>query len=229
MGEFQLQGVTRGKGRIWSDEEDEVLLGTVKENRETIGLGKSLEITSTILGRTYLMCKNRWYGVLAKSKETTTGQPAESPKNSLDTFLEDTKELHYSEEEPSQREMVQEKEQFFESDNVQNTEVMRPPYIKINIHPITQAQLDSMTESELFDLLLNVTIKIQMLSNESHKDNRQLHRDLMNESREKEEYKVGYTSLLGVINTARQMAVEDIGSEPARFRMDKNGNLESIK
>jgi hypothetical protein len=234
--------IQRGNGKIWTDEESLQLEEIVKGNRQSLGLKGALLLTTEVLGRNLSSCKNHWYGkyappskkAIAKEEAVLPAEPekeetaSDEPKRL--SFIDRIEKSRADKEIPTQKEMGHEVQHFFGGANESSTEVLEPPYIKIEIKPITRAQLDCMTEAELFDLMLNLTIKMQELSNEKHADNRKLHRDLLTESSEKNEYKVGYTSLLGVINTARQMAVDvDREGNTPRFKMDSNGNLELIK
>jgi hypothetical protein len=112
---------------------------------------------------------------------------------------------------------------------IKRAELIEEPYIKVALSPITKAQLDIMSETELFELMMNVTIKIQELSNKKSSDIDKGRRDLVALNREYEEVKVGYTSLLGVINTAREMAMKESERliRPS-FQMESNGNLRSV-
>jgi hypothetical protein len=137
-------------------------------------------------------------------------------------------QLQNNKEQPTQNGSDPGAKHFFEGDT-KDAEVVNIPFIKVEIKPITKQQLLLMATPELYDLLLNVTVEIQERNDKVMKHNEKLQRDLLIETREKEEMKVGYTSLLGVINTARNLAIaEDSSRENPRFKMDSNGNLERI-
>lgn len=229
----------------WSIEEEETLKQFVLENKDTMGINNALKEIADRNGWSFHQAKNRWYMRLnpnrpmkdndMKDHDTKDNDMADSdtteetsvapPKGANGVVVEDTAEdvVEESVEQNVHQDIT------IENKVVEDrTSVVDEPYLRVKVSPITQRQLMVMSLDELFDLLLNVSIQIQEYSNKAQSDNKRLRRDLLIASEEREELRVGYTSLLGVINTARKMALDE-GNESLRFKMDNNGNLERVK
>ncbi len=239
------------KKRIpWTVEEDNVVIANVK----SMNIGESFHKSAEMLGRTFLMCKNRWYTTLIHNVNASTdvneGVTDEVVHEPISDGHEadgvdgvdgvDGHEVHVDSHEhdgagelevgedveviPAQVTAAQENQNFKTIPVTKISRHVRSSRV-LEIHPIRQ--LDKLSVDELFDLLLNVTIKIQDTSNKIVSENSRLRKELVNVTFDRDELKIGYTSLLNVINAARRMALEADGDK-ARFRMDTNGNLESI-
>jgi hypothetical protein len=221
-------------GKHWSDEEDAILWNYIVMNRGRLGVfGAMRELAESdlLVDRSFHKCKNRYYSHLLPREGVAAPEDFSAVMESADTEDEQwikNLDSRPTQEVPAQNAEVTEEIQFFERDTDKSD-----PYIRVEILPLAREQLDVMDNNMLFDLLLNVVIKIQDNSNKTSLDLERTRRDLRISDSEKEEYKVGYMSLLNVINTARRMAISEdspaLGSgKSPRFRMDVNGNLESV-
>lgn len=230
--------------KAWKPYEDfEVAKHLLADDIETYGRERALKEVAEKLGRSFYAVRNRWYGLLLPKLQ----RAGMKPEVLLGEDIAPVKRVERVEK-VEKYEEVEEISTNSESaapaipENIGTTdapgdeavfnagvEVVEVPHVKVAVTPITQAQLDQMTESELFELLLNVSIKLQSVMKNKEKENMKLRKELNTLSNEYEEVREGYTSLLGVINTARKLAIEEENRARRMFKMDKNGNLEPIR